>query len=442
MSRRARVSRWSLLGGLILVAALGTGAWVFGERSTSAESSTNGVPTLTVERGSMSLDVHLDGELRAARSTAIAAPAVGGALRILTMRETGTAVHAGDVVMEFDPAEQQYALEQALSEVEEAEQEIRKREADVAVQLAQDKVTLLTAQFDVRRAELDAQVDPELMAANEIKIRQLSLEEARRRLTQVEQDVTSRATTAQSGLTVLNERRAKSQLNADRARQNIDTLVLTAPIDGVVMVRENRDASGGIFFSGMSLPEWLPGDTAYAGRPMFDIFDPGGMEIRATVNEQERANLSIGQAASVDLKSASGRTLAATITSIGSLGRVTGGPLRVFDVTLTLSDADADLRPGTTVSILVTGQQVDDVISVPKQAIFDKDGASQVYVNENGEFVARQISILHRNESRVAIEGVTEGEQVALIDPVAAAAAATPSGTTATPGAAPAGGGL
>ena len=43
-------------------------------------------------------------------------------------------------VVEFDPADQQYALEQAKSELDEAEQEIVKIEADAAVQAAQDEV--------------------------------------------------------------------------------------------------------------------------------------------------------------------------------------------------------------------------------------------------------------------------------------------------------------
>ena len=55
-------------------------------------------------------------------------------------------------VVEFDPADQQYALEQAKSELAEAEQEIVKMKADAAVQAAQDEVALLTARFDVRRA--------------------------------------------------------------------------------------------------------------------------------------------------------------------------------------------------------------------------------------------------------------------------------------------------
>ncbi len=430
-----------VIGGLAVVGGAGFFAWTFATASNAAGSGTgtSAVVTERVTRGNLSLDVHLEGELRAATSVAVPAPSVGGALRLLSTLSTGTPVVTGDPVMEFDPGEQQYALEQALSELEEAEQEITKREADVAVQLAQDKVTLLAAQFDVRRAELDVAVDPELMAANEIKIRQLSLEEAKRRLLQTEQDVKSRETTAKSGLAVLGERRAKARIGADRARANLDTLVLKAPRDGVVVVRENRDATGGFFFSGMALPDWRAGDTAFAGRPMFDVFDPAAMEIRASVNEQERANLTVGQSAEIDLKSAAGAPRPGKITTLGSLGRGTQGPLRLFDVVLALDTPDIALRPGTTVAIVVKGRTVENVLSIPKHALFEKDGKSNVYVRDAGGFTMKEVKILHRNESRVVIEGIEEGAEIALVDPTKSpGSSSTPAGTAPTTPAAPA----
>jgi len=415
------MSRGRFMAGVVavgLLSAAGYGVWRFASVSTATGTAApNAIVTERVTRGSVSLDVHLEGDLRAAKSVAVPAPSVGGSLRLLTLLPTGTMVAAGDPVMEFDPGEQQYAREQALSELEEAEQEIVKREADVLVQLAQDKVTLLTAQFDVRRAQLDVNVDPELMAANEIKIRELSLEEAKRRLVQTEQDVKSRETTAKSGLAVLGERRTKARMGADRAAMNLETLVLKAPMDGVVIVRENRDASGGMFFSGMTLPDWRAGDTAFAGRPMFDIFDPGAMEIRASVNEQERANLSVGQAVEVSLKSAAGASRSGKIMTLGSLGRGSQGPLRLFDVVVALDVPDVSLRPGTTVAIVARGKTVDNVLSLPKHALFEKDGKTHVYVRDGGGFTMTEVKIVHRNESRVVVEGIEEGAEVALVDP-------------------------
>jgi HlyD family secretion protein len=207
------------------------------------ESSTD-IPTAKVSRSPLELNVHATGELRAGRTVTLITPPVGGMLRIVSMVPTGGAVKAGDVVVEFDPADQQYALEQARTELAEAEQEIVKMKADREVQNAQDAVDLLTARFDLRRAELDAQGN-EFVSPIDAQKNALSLEEARRRLLQIEDDVKSRLVTSKSSLQVVEEKRNKALMAMQRAQQVIDSLVLKASIDGVVSVKENRDASRG-----------------------------------------------------------------------------------------------------------------------------------------------------------------------------------------------------
>ena len=112
------------------------------------------------------------------------APSVGGTLRILKLLDTGMSVKADDVIAELDPTEQLYALEQARSELAEAEQQIVKKKADLDVQAADDAVTQLTTKFDVRRAELDNLADKELISANAYAKNQLALDEAKQRLEQ------------------------------------------------------------------------------------------------------------------------------------------------------------------------------------------------------------------------------------------------------------------
>ena len=117
------------------------------------------MPTARVTRGTLALDVQISGELRAKRSVPMTTPRAGVSLPLVVLAGTGAAVQAGDIVMEFDPAEQAHALEQSRSELEEAEQEIVKLQADADVRQAEDDVELLTARFDVRRAELQAVAD-------------------------------------------------------------------------------------------------------------------------------------------------------------------------------------------------------------------------------------------------------------------------------------------
>jgi HlyD family secretion protein len=382
------------------------------------------VPTARVARGPLELSVHATGELRASKSAMLIAPSVGGTLRILRLPETGVSVKAGDVIAEFDPTEQQYALEQARSQLAEAEQQIVKKKADLDVQSAEDRVELLTARFDVRRAELDNLADRDLISANAYAKNHLALDQATQRLAQIEADSKTRVDTNRAALTLVEEKRAKAELAATRAQQNIDSLVLKAPIDGLVVIRDNRDASGGFFFSGMTLPAYRAGDNTFAGRPIADVFDLGGMELRVKVGEQDRANVTVGQAATVWSDALPATPLTAKVTAIAGLASSDffdiSGPVRQFDATLKLDRVDPHLRPGTTVMVLFTGRRVDNVLQVPLQAVRQKNGKPTVYVQSAASFEPRDVKVVYRTETRVGLEGLAEGTVIALVDPVAA----------------------
>ncbi len=388
------------------------------------------LPTARVTRGTVALDVQIEGELRAKRSVPLAAPRAGRSLPLILLAGTGAAVRTGDVVMEFDPAEQAHALEQSQSELEEAEQEIVKMQADAEVRQAEDAVALLTARFDVRRAELQAVSDPNLIAANEAKRRMLALDEARRRLTELEEGLSSRAATNRAAGAVLEERRTQARLASQRAQQIIDNLVVRAPFDGVVVVSENQDGVQ-VFFSGMTLPEYRVGDTVGPGRIVAEIVEVSQLQIVAKVDEQESPNIEAGQTADVHVDGLPDQPLAATVEAVaGMVSRdslfSSTGPVREFDVFLQLDASDPRLRPGMSVRVTVAGRTLSDVLQVPRQAIFEQDGSPVVYVNVDGVFEARRVTVVGSGVGTMAIEGVAEGTEVALLDPTAGGGAGQP----------------
>jgi multidrug efflux pump subunit AcrA (membrane-fusion protein) len=385
-----------------------------------------GIPTARVMKGALELNVHATGELRAGRTVTLITPPVGGMLRIVRMVPTGVAVKNGEVVMEFDPADQQYALEQARTELAEAEQEIVKMKADREVQLAQDTVDLITARFDVRRAELDAQGN-EFVSPIDAQKNLLSLEEARRRLAQLEDDVKSRSVTSKASMQVVEEKRNKAQLAMQRAQQVIDSLVLKASVDGVVSVKENRDASGGMFFYGMVLPEYREGDSVWPGRPVVDVIESGRMELRAKVDESDRGNLVEGQPADVSVDTLPGQTFTAKVGALSGLAsrggffEPTASISRLFDVTFQFENPDPRLKAGASARVFIKGRQIDDALHVPRQAVFEKNGKNYVFVRAGDRFEERDVKVVQRTESRIALDGLSEGLEIALIDPNAAA---------------------
>jgi HlyD family secretion protein len=430
-----RTGLW-LVGGVMAigVAAAATVA-VRGSAAAALATDESSVPTTRVARGALELSVHSKGDLRASNFTGLQAPPMSGTLRLLTIVETGVHVKKGDVIMTFDPTELQYQLEQAESQLAEADQNILKFEADRDAQAAQDKFDLLQAGFDVRRAELDARADKDLISDREYQTHQITLEEARKKLAKLQGSGSSRAETDRAALAVAVEKRAEAKMTADRARQSLDHLVMKAPMDGFVVVRQNQDANNGFFFPGMSLPEYRAGDVVFPGRPVADVFDISTMEIKAKVNEQQRNNLAAGQTATVAADELPGVPLTAKITTVSGLAQddfwSTSGPLRDFDVTLQLDHADPRLRPGTSVALVMAGTRVENVLHVPRQAIFEKAGKPVVYVRRGNRFEATPVKPTHRTETRVAIEGLAEGTEVALVNPdLATKAAKTAAPTT------------
>ena len=261
------------------------------------------VPTAHVKRGRVQVTVYTVGDLRASRSAQVAAPPMGGQLQIVHLADTGDAVKAGEAVVEFDTAEQEFNLEQARFDLQLAEQDIVKADAQAAVLTADDEVALLHARYDVRRAELDLQSN-ELVTAIKAQQNVLTLDEARQRLAQLESDVKTHGETNHASADGLREKRNKAQLSVQVAERNIESLHVRAPFDGIVTVRTNFQAFGGIYFGG-AMPDYRVGDAAFAGQPIAEVIDSSRVEVTAKLPEQDRANVSAGQSVDVAVRASS-----------------------------------------------------------------------------------------------------------------------------------------
>jgi multidrug efflux pump subunit AcrA (membrane-fusion protein) len=416
-SRRAIT--WSVVA-VVLFAVVGVVAAV---RRTAPAASGDDIPMSSVKRGDLDMKVHANGELRAVQSKVLTAPPVGGgALQITQLVHTGMPVKKGELVIEFDPAEQRYKLEQNRSELLQAEQEITKARADTAVTAAQDKVALLKARFDVRRAELDVQKN-ELVSTIDARKNDLALEQAKRVLAELEQDIQSRSASGQATIVLAEEKRNKSKLAMDQAQSNIDKMRVISPMDGLIALDKNEGAMGGFCcFPGMSMPEYHEGDQVEAGRTVGQVLDPKEMELVAKVGELDRNNIKQGQSVDIALDAFPGVTLHGTVKNVG------GSSARMFwdddtstkfEVTIALAGTDSRLRPGMTAQLLINGDPRKNVLYVPRQALFLKDNKRVAFVKNGNSFDPREVKIQAENESRAAIDGLGAGTEIALIDPTA-----------------------
>jgi HlyD family secretion protein len=397
-------------------------------RESALASSADDIPVATVKRGDVDLHVYTTGELEAKNSITLSAPPVAGAsLRITQLFHTGAVVKKGDVVIEFDPTEQHYIMEESRSELHQAEQDILKAKSDAAVQRAQDDVALLKARYAVRQAELEVQKN-ELVSSIDAQKNKLGLDQARRALAELEQDIKSHGTTGQTGMDLAQEKWNKAKLAMDAAQQNIQKMRVTAPIDGLFFIEKNMACD--FCFDGMSFQDFHEGDQVQPGTAIARVIVSTEMQLSAKVSELERANIAVGQPAEIEFDALPGRKFHGAVKLAGGMAQqqafwVTGSVSK-FDISVQLTDGDASLRPGLTAQIVVLGSKSTNALYVPRLAIFQKDSKQTVYLKKASGFEQLEVKVASQNESRTAIEGLKEGDRVALIDPTAPRKASGP----------------
>src|SRR3954453_1832119 len=277
---------------LLMLALVASGVWYGWRLFQQMPQRQQQVASTKVRRGDVVVRTFARGELRAVRSATLIAPNLFGTVQVTRLASLGSLAKEKDLIVEFDDAEVQSRVEEKQLELDQIDEQIRKSRADLEIRNNQDQVELLRARYAVRRAELEVKRN-ELLPQIDQRKNELNLEEARRRLKQLESDIQSRREQAQAEMAVLVEKKRKGQLEMARERQRLLQVRLLSPMAGLIAIRQNRQ--GGFFFPGMQIPDVREGDQVQPGMPIADVLDLSELEIVAKVGELDRANLKDGQ---------------------------------------------------------------------------------------------------------------------------------------------------
>ena len=404
-------SRKSLLtiGVLVLV-----GGGLF---ATVGRGSVPDVPTADVTRGEFVDALELRGEIRPLKSIVLSSPMQSGELQILKLAANGSKVKAGDIVVQFDGTTLQRTIQEKQSELKQANAEIEQANAQARIANEQNATALMKAKYDIERAKLDINKG-DTVSRIENEQAKLSLGDAEQRLKELEEKMRSDRTSAEADLSSKVRKREKAIFDLKRAEDGLERLQVKAPTDGVVNVLPNY-RSGNMMGSS---PEFRQGDRAWAGAAILELPDLSSVHLLARLDESDRSRLEAGQAASVRIEAVPGNDFKARIDSISMLARVdyqgTWPPPRNFDLDLVLLDLDPRIRPGMTAVARIATERIPNVVLIPSEAIFQRDGASVVYELDGSEFQERRVQITKRGkEQAVVASGIELGDRIATRRP-------------------------
>lgn len=413
---RRRPKRWlGILGAWLAAAAIVAGVVWQARRMyrTVARTESVKMPVTRVKRGDLTLTVAAKGALRGGNSELVTAPLTGGGeLHITQLRKPGDLVKEGDMVLEFDPTDQEYKLKEALADVAENKMKVEQAIAQSDAESEEARYALLQAESDVKTAELDVRKNP-LLPTIAARQNDLALKAAQDRTAQLKKDLENRGATNKAAIEVQKAALAKAEIQAATAQKNIDALQVKAHRSGYVSIRANT--SQGFFMDGMSIPTFQIGDTVRAGMAVAEIPDMNNWEIVASMGEMDRGRLTAGNPVQVQVIALPGKTFTGKVADLGG----TAGPPwnRRFECKMKLDNPSSELRPGMSVRIVVTTETMKNALWLPAQSVFESGNRTFVWTAAGDGFVARDVKLVRKSESQAIIEGLPEGQIVALADP-------------------------
>ncbi len=317
------------------------------------------------------------------------------------------------------------AQETAKLNREEAEEVLRREEADLKIskrlyergyitktEHENDEFTAYKAKLELQKAKLAKEIQEKYTHQLDLRQKQSDYEEAEKDLGRTKKSAEAEAAQSQA------------QLDAKKALFEIETKKLTklqeqrnklkiyAPGPGMVVYHR----SGRYWDDSREIEV---GATVHERQWMIDLPDPSVMEVEVKINEAKMDKLELGLPATVEVGGIAGEVLTGKVTKIGVLAesqsRWLNPELKEYLNKITLDKTHPDLKPGMSAKVEILVNQLENVLAVPVQCVYNKAGHTYVFIN-NGETQYKEVELgLASTEYVEVLKGLSAGDKVCLV---------------------------
>lgn len=437
---------WIIIGtGILVLLALG-GYWYFQQAAANAAASAR-IQTATAQRGALVATVNAAGNVLSPEEATVGFLSSGRVAKVHV--QVGTPVKKGQVLMELDTTDLEFALKTAKTNLASAQASLEQTKANLefalrnaqsnlesskaALEAAKNKNAQNANQIIVAKAQLDkatialeqaqgaynriawrgdvsmttqaaelqrATIDYQSALANynmtlatindsALKAAQTAYDKDVVALEQAKRNLDTQLRTAQATV-------EKDQIAVEQAQRNIERARLLAPFDGVV-----------------SAVNFSAGDSAGTGTAVI-VVDLSTLQVKVNIAEVDVAKIKIGQTAQITLDALPGKTYTATISAIGPVATITQGVVN-YPVTAVITNNDGAVKPGMTANLAITVDRRDNVLLVPARAVRTQGNQRTVTVLYKGLQIAVPVTLGLTNDQFAEITGgLLEGDQVII----------------------------
>ena len=410
---------WVALGAAVLA---GVAAYFVFRGSTQQPAAQSTVRTAKVFVGTLDRVLRVTGTTAARNFASITAPMMRGPdsgrnLVLIKLATAGTVIQKNALLAEIDAQPIKDHVDDLDVLVTQANADIKKRQAEQAIEMETLRQTVRAAKAALDKAKLDngaaeirMPIDKELLL--------LGIQEADAQYKELQTELATTAEKQRAEIRVLEYTRDRHARHRDRHKRDITRFTMHAPIGGLIVMQS-------IWRSG-DFGQIQEGDQVWPGQPFMKIVDSNSMQVEARINQVESEDVRIGQPARVNFDAFPGLHLEGKVRSVGAMG-VAGWNenyyIRNLPVVISLQGTDSRVIPDLSASGDIVVGHKDNALLAPLEGVGTEGGKAVVYVKRGDSLERRAVQVGERNNTQVEIlAGLRAGEEVALGRPAMAAA--------------------
>jgi HlyD family secretion protein len=369
------------------------------------------IPTIAILASDFSIKIPAKGELISAKDTPINVPVTdSGELTLAWIKPENSIVKAGELVARFDGTIHLFERDKSTFELRKIELKRQSTENNLAQQRYSLNQEARLIKEEVAIANRFSVDDVRVYSRSEIIDKFMDKEFLAAKKSYLDWKADSLTASANTELALLSAKAKGHSDKIDIHQSTLARLEVTAPQDGILTYHKNwrgeKPRVGQLMYPGFKL----------ASIPALD-----SMQAKLFVLENEAIGLAIDQPAQLHLDAYPTRLLEGNISQIASIAapRTRDNPVKYFEVTVDLDNADPTfMMPGQKLTATLFPAQLKGVYSIPRQALFQDNTSSYVYIKQGGSYRQRPVKTGVRSLTRVQItQGLEPGDKVALMAP-------------------------
>ncbi len=371
------------------------------------------VASTEVNYGEFVIKVIEAGEITSISSVTVSGPPVRGRLQITKLIRDGSKVKKGDVLVEFDKGELQQEMLKSLSDLKIAQNEINKKLADTESQRTTSRIELDDTKLQYEEALLETK-KADMIAKIDAEKNKLRYEQADRKYNETLKKMESQSQSDEADLNVLHEKKAKAEADYQIAKKSLEEMTRLAPKDGLVVLKE--------IWKGTGMGKVQEGDIVWSGVQILEIPDLSAMEVKAYLNEVDVGKVKSEQEAIIRIDSFPDKIFNGKVERVSSIGtkKDWDAKIKTFEAVISLNKIDPRMRPGMTCMVDIITEKIPDVLSIPIESVFEKEGKTIAYVMGSRTSKRREVALGKRNNTHIVVtQGLSPGDRIALRDPFA-----------------------